>query len=146
MQEQRALPASAPNRLARRPRKPNRGSFKPGDPRINLRGRPKGLDAQVRRAKVGRPLCGRLKKLFVPSLHFRVRLLMQRGPWLARRLPVDFCIVGCEVDRARDGIMLTLHSDEFPEVLEGQLIPEITPDYNGLNFLRPALLAFDGII
>jgi hypothetical protein len=124
--------------------KRNRGSFKPGDARINRKGRPKGIEALARRAKAARPLRGRIKNLFVPSVHLRLRLLRPNGPWISN-IPRSIRLVACELDLARDGLVLTLHSDQFPEVAEGQLIPEIKPDYNGLKYLNPGLLAFEGI-
>jgi hypothetical protein len=126
-------------------RKGNRGSFRPGDLRINRKGRPKGIEALARRVKAGRPLCGHLKNLFVPSVHLRLRLLRPNGPWVSN-LPPGIRLVACEMDFARDGVVFTLHSNHFPEVREGQPIPEIEPDYNGLKWVRPARLACEGII
>ena len=123
--------------------KRNRGSFQPGDPRINRRGRPKGAEAAARRAKAGKRPTGRVKTLFVPDLHLRARLSNPRGPWLTN-LPKGFRVVDCQVDVARGGLVLTLHSAVFPEVKVGQPVPEIEPVYNGLKWVRPSFMNFWG--
>ncbi len=115
--------------------KRNRGSFQPGDPRINRTGRPKGADAAAQQAKAGRPLCGRIKTLFIPDSHLRARLAHPKAPWIIN-LPDSFRVVACDLDRARNGLVLTIYSDGFAAVQAGEPIPEFRPDYCGLKWVR----------
>ena len=114
--------------------KRNRGSFQPGDPRINRAGRPKGAEALARRAKAGRPLGGPIKILVVPLSHFRARLADPRGTWVIN-LPGDWRIVACELDLSRSELLLTIYSEWFAVVQAGEPIPEFRPEYNGLKWV-----------
>ena len=113
------------------PAKPNSGWFKPGDARINRRGRPIGSDAG--RRGPGKRQYGRLKTLFVPGSDMRLYLTAPNGPFLTN-LPNDFEIVGASVDPVRQGLVLTVYSESFEIVKRGRPIPEFPPDYNGLAY------------
>jgi hypothetical protein len=70
----------------------------------------------------------RIRKVFVSAQHFLWRLTGDGAAWVSN-LPRDAYVVGCEKDPSRDGIVLTLHSDEFPPVAAGEAIPELTALY-----------------
>jgi hypothetical protein len=72
----------------------------------------------------------RAKTLFLPEDHLRRQL---SGEYPLRsyvtNLPHDFRVVACDVDRTRRGLVLTLLSGAFPEVAEGEAIPELAPQF-----------------
>lgn len=115
--------------------KRNRGWFQPGDPRINLEGRPRGTKVTV-------PNCGhtdcarradRIKGLFVDEKYLAHRLTNYLAPWFIN-LPNDSQIVDCRYDGSRQGIVLIVRSKEFPRIAKGAVIPEIPPHFHGLKW------------
>jgi hypothetical protein len=74
------------------------------------------------------PRAGRLKRLFVPEARLVAYLTGGRAPWLTN-LPHEFRVVGSEVDAGRRGVVLTIASEEFPEVAEGEAAPEVSPEF-----------------
>src|SRR5262245_24398035 len=114
-------------------RRPNRGWFFAGDPRINRAGRPKGALRAARRAQAGKPLCGRVKTLFVPEQDLRQSLTGVYHPRVTN-LPKEFAIVAVERDPNRKGFVLILYSEAFPEVREGEATPQFKPEYHGLKW------------
>jgi hypothetical protein len=116
------------------PPKSNRGWFKPGDRRINRRGRPVGskgdpADETVDRATV----TDGLMVLRLPLKLFACRIAFERGPW-ATNLPVDFQIVSLRVDASQGLLVLVLRSALFQRVARGAVIPEFRPVFNGLRW------------
>lgn len=111
--------------------KHNRGWFRASDPRINRSGRPKGPELAARRARAGQPLSGRLMRLFVPESDYRQALTGLKHPWVVN-LPRDFTFVAAALDPSRNGFVLTIHSNEFGVVEEGDAIPEFQPSYHNL--------------
>jgi hypothetical protein len=114
-------------------RKRNRGWFQPGDGRINRMGRPRGPERAARRAQAGKPVCGRVRILFVPDDDLRRSLSSNLHPWLIN-LPKDFRIVAVDRDPNRKGFVMTIYSENFREIGEGEQIPEFKPAYNGLKW------------
>jgi hypothetical protein len=115
------------------------GCFLPGDSRINRRGRPKGYTAAARRAAAGKSLSGRIQCFLMPDLYFRVNLARINGPAVVN-LPRGFKVVACQPDVARGGFLVTIFSETFPMVREGQRIPEFVPEFNGTRFASESAL------
>ena len=118
------------------PPKSNRGWFKPGDQRINRRGRPVGSKADpgeeagpADRAAV----TDGLMVLRLPSKLLACRIAFERGPWLTN-LPVDFQIVSSRIDASQGLLVLVLRSASFQRVARGAVIPEFRPQFNGLRW------------
>lgn len=110
----------------------NRGWFQAGDQRINREGRPRGSKAPTENLVVDRAArTDRLMTLFVPERDLALRLSKPQGPWLVN-LPTDFQIVACRLDAARNCLVVTIRSPEFPRVAKGAAIPEFEPKYNGI--------------
>lgn len=112
---------------------PIRGRFRPGDPRINRAGRPKGADRAARQAIKGQPLSGRLMTVLIPEADLRQSLTNDKHVWLVN-LPSDFRLVAFALDPARAGVIVTIHSETFAAVSPGEPIPEMAPSYNGLKW------------
>jgi hypothetical protein len=112
------------------PAKSNRGRFVPGDPRINLRGRPRKAPPKPQPAK---PVSGPIMTLFVSGSFFQKRLTWLRAPWI-RNLPSDWEIVAGQWDSIRQGLALTIRSKGFRVIETGQAVPEFKPCYNGLKW------------
>jgi hypothetical protein len=122
------VPEAAPRR--------NRGWFGPADQRINREGRPRGSKAaaQVEGHPADRARrADRLKRAFVGERVLTCCLTQQVAPWVIN-LPLDFRIVGCQVDTARQGVVFTIRSETFPRVARGAPIPEFEPEFNGLKW------------
>jgi hypothetical protein len=64
------------------PRRSNKGWFRRGDKRINLRGRPVGARLAARLARDGEPLFGRLMTLFVPMEDQQRYLTQANDRWI----------------------------------------------------------------
>jgi hypothetical protein len=117
--------------------RPNRGSFQPGDPRINRQGRPRGKKVRVAE---GAPLpvlaeqTDRLMCFFVKSRVLISCLTQMKAPWM--RLPFGIQFVGCRVDPIRKGLVFVIRSDTFDRVARGTPIPEFTPFVGGLVHCR----------
>jgi hypothetical protein len=124
-----AATAAERHRERAAPRK-NRGQFKPGDARINRRGRPTGAAKAALNARKGKPLSGKLKRVVFPIADFLRRLQNLKAPWLAN-LPSNVKIVAMELDQDRCAAILTLYSTQFREIREGDPIPE----YRGFHGL-----------
>jgi hypothetical protein len=78
----------------------------------------------------------RLKQLFWPLRQLVFRLSHLKGAHLTN-LPRDYEIVDCRMNRTCTGVIFTIRSGTFPEVAEGALIPDFTPNWNGLMWARP---------
>jgi hypothetical protein len=116
----------------------NRGWFRPGDGRINREGRPRGSKAAAPEGADPAGCAPRTDRLKVVRLRERDlawRLTRQNAPWMTN-LPADVRIVGCRVDAARRGVVLTIWSKSFPRVARGTRIPEFVPAFNGLRWRR----------
>jgi hypothetical protein len=74
-----------------------------------------------------RPL--RAKSLFLPEDHLRRQFSGERPLSGVTNLPDGFRVVACDVDRTRRGLLLTLLSEAFEEVAEGEPIPELAPQF-----------------
>jgi hypothetical protein len=114
--------------------KSNRGWFKPGDRRINRRGRPVGskgdpADETVDRAAV----TDGLMVLRLPLKLLACRIAFERSPWITN-LPVDLQIVSSRVDASQGLVVLVLRSASFQRVARGAVIPEFRPGFNGLRW------------
>ncbi len=105
---------------------PNRGQFRPGDPRINRGGRPKGARAAARRHARGQPPCGRLQKLTLSEADLRHRLTHAHSFWITN-WPEGAEIVGVSVDPETKEITILLHSERFSPMEKGQLVPRFWP-------------------
>lgn len=113
----------------------NRGWFRPGDSRINRRGRPTRIGALARQAKVGQPLSGRFVRVFVPESIVCRFLANWKTPHPPVPDPRYFCIVATEFDAQRGGVVFTLHSKSYPHVGAGQ-IPEVPANWFGTGWWR----------
>jgi len=71
----------------------------------------------------------KVRKVLVDAQHLLTRLTGD-GTACVSNLPRDAYVVGYEADPSRDGILLTMHSEKFPPVSEGETIPEITAVYS----------------
>lgn len=118
---------------------PNRGHFRPGDPRINRGGRPKGAVAAAGRHARGQLPCGRLQELILHEADLCHRLAHEMSYWITN-LPEDAEIVGVRMDRETKGITFLLHSERFPLVEEGQPVPHFQPACYGMKWRQPATL------
>ncbi len=116
----------------------NAGWFRRGDRRINREGRPRGSKVAAEAAgqpEDRAPVADRLMLLFVVARDLAWRLTQQNAPWMVN-LPRDYQIVGCRLDAARQGIVLTIRSGAFPRIARGTPIPEFRPEFNGLRWRR----------
>jgi hypothetical protein len=117
-----------------RPPKSNRGWFKPGDRRINRRGRPVGTKGDPADETVDRAVVtDGLMVLRLPLKLLACRIAFERGPWITN-LPVDFHIVSLRVDARQGRLLLVLRSASFRRVARGAVIPEFRPLVNGLRW------------
>ncbi len=103
----------------------NRGRFQPGDPRINLKGRPRGSKAGPADADRA-PQTGPLMLLALPVAEVAGWLSGGDVPGVAN-LPADCQVVGCRLDAARGAFVFVIRSNEFPRIAKGALIPELKP-------------------
>jgi hypothetical protein len=114
----------------------NRGQFRPGDVRINRRGRPRTAKAADQEEPADRaPSTDRLMVMYVPAPDLAHRLSHQSAPWIVN-LPEDFEIVGSRVDAARAVVALVIRSKMFLRIAQGAVIPELKPRFNGLRWQR----------
>jgi hypothetical protein len=115
----------------------NAGRFRPGDPRINREGRPRGRKAASASGDAPdlAPCADRLRRLLIPAWELAFRLSHPKAHWLVN-LPKDAEIVSCRLDAARSVVVLTLRSQEFSRIARGALIPEFVPAWNGRMWLR----------
>ncbi len=119
-------------------RKPNRGWFRPKDPRINLAGRPK--DPAKDPPPEGHPgdraeKPGRLKLLVVSRRWLASWLEQLKSPYVLN-LPRDHRIISARLDGATDSLILHITSEEFETIPRGSLIPKFEPRFEGLLYLR----------
>jgi hypothetical protein len=119
----------------------NRGWFRPGDPRVNREGRPRGSKAATGQAVDRAPRADRLVLLWVPAWELAFRLTHGLAPWWTVNLPKGFRIVGSRVDAARDAVALVIRSQTFPRVARGAPIPEFEPELKFDEWLREQLAA-----
>jgi hypothetical protein len=84
--------------------KKNAGWFKPGDPRVNREGRPRGSKAPTAEPAIRAPRANGVMLLWVPQEETRHRLTSSCGPWIAT-LPEDYEIVESHVDAGRDALV-----------------------------------------
>src|SRR5262245_30434883 len=90
-------------------RMPNPSWFKPGDSRINRKGRPRGTNA-------AKPLSGPLVRLVVPGQYITLRYIRgERGPHMDF-LPQDVKIIDAHFDKERYAVVLTLWHPNFAQV------------------------------
>jgi hypothetical protein len=71
---------------------------------------------------------GRIKKLRVTESQLAAYMTGRRQPTI-KNLPPDVQIVDCEREPEGNVIALTLRSEAFPLVPEGQDVPEIEPEF-----------------
>jgi hypothetical protein len=76
-----------------------------------------------------RKLPKRVRSFFMDFNHVLLRLTMDRIA-VVSNLPRGANIVGCKADPSRDGALFIVHSDSYPPVLDGEPIPELTPEYS----------------
>src|SRR5262245_16652886 len=117
-------------------RKPNRGSFQPGDSRINRTGRPRDAELAARRARAGQPLSGRLMTSNLPLDDLHLALTRFKHP-IFMNLPTDYCLVAIALEQ--QAVILTIHSKGFAMVEAGQPTPQFEARYNGLMYRRKRL-------
>src|SRR5262245_47121001 len=110
------------------PKQPNKGWFQPDDPWINRRGRPRGAVAAAAEAQKRQPLAGKLNTLFVPLGDLHQFLAGRKHPWQIN-LPRDVEIVSSHLDSERNGVLFTIHSDQFADVQVGEPIPDFKGAY-----------------
>jgi hypothetical protein len=118
------------------PPKSNRGWFKPGDQRINRRGRPVGSKAEPEDGAGDVDRAAATDSLMVLRLPLKLlacRIAFERGPWTTN-LPVDFQLVSSRVDVSRGLVFFVLRSASFQRVARGAVIPEFRPLVNGLRW------------
>lgn len=111
-------------------RKPNRGSFRPGDKRINREGRPTGSKLY----EVESPLdlaqrTDRVLRMFVRDSVLCSCISQIQGPRISN-LPDDFRIVGCRRAPELAGTYFIVRSDRFSRVARGAEIPEFEPKFS----------------
>jgi hypothetical protein len=122
------------NRPAESPPRTNRGWFRPGDRRINREGRPRGSPKAGPEEQADRaPAADRVMLLVLPARAVAYRLTHERGAWIANA-PRDIEIVGSRVDVARGALVFVLRSAAFPRIAKGAVIPQFTPEFNGLRW------------
>ncbi len=109
------------------PPKRNRGRFRPGDPRINRGGRPRGSKRAAAAEGVApgdvAPSTDRLMALALPLRHF-VHRLSHRFSIHFTNLPRDAELVASHVDQVRGLITFTFRSATFPRIARGALLPK----------------------
>jgi hypothetical protein len=66
----------------------------------------------------------RVMRMFVPWPHLLAHFTGKRDGFWLRNLPPDTRPVSCVLDRARSGVKFLIRSETFPEVAEGEPIPE----------------------
>jgi hypothetical protein len=71
---------------------------------------------------------GRVKKLRVTEAQVAAYLTGRKYPWV-KNLPPAFEIVACEWEPGQKVFVLTLRSEAFPLVPEGQDVPELEVDF-----------------
>jgi hypothetical protein len=70
----------------------------------------------------------RLKEVIVPEAFLFAGLRAGTRRWIYHP-PHDAHVVGCEANLAQRAIRLVLHAEGFPEVGEGEPIPELERDW-----------------
>jgi len=70
----------------------------------------------------------RLMTVFIPWAHLMMYLTGDRSPWV-KNVPRDSHLVSGEAIPKRRGIQLTIRSETFLVVGEGEGIPELLPDF-----------------
>jgi hypothetical protein len=71
----------------------------------------------------------KVKSLFVDGSHLLMRLTGDGTAWISN-LPRDAEVVDCKPDPSRDGIVLTIYSESFRPIPEGEVIPELAAEYS----------------
>jgi hypothetical protein len=70
----------------------------------------------------------KVKNFFIGGCHLLGRLTRDGSAWISN-LPGDAEVVGCKPDPSRDGVILTIFSESFRPIPEGEVIPELTVEY-----------------
>jgi hypothetical protein len=71
----------------------------------------------------------RVRTMVVDAQHLVSRMTSDGAAKLSN-FPRDAYVAGCQEDPTRDGIVLVIHSNTFPPVFDGEVIPEITAEYS----------------
>jgi hypothetical protein len=66
----------------------------------------------------------RVMTMFVPWPHLLAHFTGKRDGFWLRNLPLDTRLISCVMHPARSGVEFLIHSETFPEVAEGEPIPE----------------------
>jgi hypothetical protein len=72
-------------------------------------------------------------KMHVPMCDMHAYLTCRKSPWIIN-LPYAYRIVAAKVQGG--DVVLTLHSQTFPPLPEGEPIPTFEPEYHGLKWRR----------